>query len=300
MNKSTHPTILITGASGFVGTELTQYFVAKKWHVIALVRNANRYPKTDHISYAEYDLTKPFDDTIFKGADYLVHTAFIKYDRQHPDALEANVEGANRLIAAARKHKLKKTVFMSSMSAHDEAVSVYGKQKLAVEKVFSGPNDVNLRSGLILGNGGIVKQMVGFIKSKRVVPLIDGGTQPLQVIGVYDLARVIDAALTNSTLQGVFTVANPRVYRYKDFYAAIGTQLGIKLFYVPVPFIVLLAAMRTIAFLHLPLSVNEDNLWGLKMLRAVDNAQDLQTLGISLDDLQTVLAKPGIIAPHAK
>ena len=57
----------------------------------------------------------------------------------------------------------------------------------------------------------------------------------------------------------------------------------------------LLAAMRAIAFLRLPLAVNEDNLWGLKKLRAVDNAADVKELDVKLDSLHEALARPGVI-----
>jgi nucleoside-diphosphate-sugar epimerase len=294
MAKNEQPTVAITGANGFVGSELVRYFTDKGWHVVALVRKPKGFKATKLISYRAYDLTKPVDDDLLKGIDYLVHTAFIKYDRKNPDALKMNVKAAEDLLANAKKHKVKKNVFMSSMSAHDEAVSVYGKQKLAVEEVFAEPNGVSLRSGLILGNGGIVKQMSDFIKSKHVVPLVDGGKQPLQVIGVYDLARVIDAAFAPK-ISGTFTVAHPRVYSYREFYEALGKQLNTKVYFVPVPFGLLLGAMRTINAMHLPLAVNEDSLWGLKKLRSADNKKDLKQLGVELDDLKEVLNHPGIV-----
>lgn len=294
MAKNDTPTVAITGANGFVGGELVRYFTDKGWHVVALVRKPKDFKETKLISYRAYDLTKPVADDLLKGVDYLVHTAFIKYDRNNTDALKKNVKAAEDLLANAKKHKVKKSVFMSSMSAHDEAVSVYGKQKLAVEKVFANPNGVSLRSGLILGNGGIVKQMSDFIKTKHVVPLIDGGKQPLQVIGVYDLARVIDAAFAPK-INGTFTVAHPHVYSYREFYEALGKQLNAKVYFVPVPFGLLLGTMRTISKLHLPLAVNEDNLWGLKKLRSVDNAKDLKQLGVELDELEEILNHPGIV-----
>lgn len=287
--KINQPTVIITGASGFVGSVLVRYFGQKGWQVIGLVRNPKRFTAKGSIRYVEYDLEKPFDDSFFKGATYLVHTAYIKYDRDHPDALKRNVEAAKRLLAAARKYKLAKTVFISSMSAHEEAVSVYGRQKLAIEQLFDTPSDVALRSGLIIGRGGIVQQMSQFMRSKHLVPLIGGGKQPLQIIAVGDLARVVEQALIHKEVSGVLTVANPRVYTYKSFYQTLARHLRTKVLFVPVPFYVLLGAMRTISLLPLPLSVNEDNLWGLKKLRSADTAKDLAVLGIEVDELEAAL-----------
>jgi len=287
------PTMVISGASGFLGAQLVDYFEAQGWQVVALVRTPPKYSKRKLVHYVAFDLAQPFDDTCFKGADYLVHAAYVKSDRRHPDALAINVDGAQRLITASRKYKLKKNIFISSMSAHGEAVSTYGKQKLAVEKLFATKRDVVLRSGLILGNGGIVNQMAAFMRSKHVVPLIDGGKQPLQVIAVYNLVEVI-AAVLPSRLSGKFTTATPQVYTYKEFYQAIARQLGVRVIFVPVPFGLLLALLRIASTLHLPLSVNEDNLWGLKKLRAADTTADLRCIGVHVDSLETALRKTSI------
>lgn len=291
---SKNPTILITGAGGFLGTTLVEYFTAKNWQVVGLVRGAKDRPAQKNVRYAEYDLAKPFAADICKGVDFVVHAAYVKFDRKNPDAMDVNVQGAKRLLAAARKYKVKKTVFVSSMSAHDEAVSVYGRQKLAIEKLFNGPHDAVLRCGLIVGDGGIVKQMAGFLKTKRVVPLVDGGRQPLQIIAVANLVQVIERVLIKD-LSGLFTVANPKVYEYKELYMAIGNALGVKLIFVPVPFVALLAVMRAISLLRLPLAVNEDNLWGLKMLRSADNAADVKKIGLKLDNLEESLARSGLM-----
>lgn len=288
------PHIIITGASGFLGSNLVTHFAGKGWRVTALVRNAKRYTGTDLITYEEYNLTKPLKKGVFIGADYLVHAAYLKHSRLNPDAFAINTKAAERLLAASRAHKLKKNVFVSTMSAHEEAISVYGKQKLSIERLFNTNRDIVLRSGLIVGNGGIVKDMVSFMRTKHVVPLVDGGQQPLQIIGIYDLVRVIEKALTSKTT-GHFTVATPRIYTYKRFYQIIAQVAGIKVFFISIPFIILLSIMRLISFLRLPLNIGEDNLWGLKQLRSAKTEPDLKKLGVTLDDLETVLQKPGIL-----
>src|SRR3982751_3842717 len=100
MAKTKQPTIIITGAGGYLGAELAQYCVSLGWTVIGLVRDPKRY-SLPGVRYKAYDLAQELDENIFKGADYLVHTAYVKYDRDPPDALRINVQGAERLVAAA-------------------------------------------------------------------------------------------------------------------------------------------------------------------------------------------------------
>lgn len=280
------PTIAITGANGFLGAELVKHFAKKNWQVIALVRNAERFKKHGkNVQYVEYDLAKPFNNSLLKKADYLVHTAYIKAERQHTDSFGLNIKGAERLLLASRQHGLKKNVFISSMSAHDDAVSIYGRQKLQIEKLFNQTSDVVLRPGLIIGNGGIVKNMVEFMKRRHVVPLVSGGKQPLQVIGIKDLVAGIEQALVVG--RGVLTIAHPRVYTYKQFYRLLGKKLRIQVVFIPIPYLAVFGLLKTVSFLHIATGINTDNLRGLKKLRAANTAEDIKKLGLnpkSLDD----------------
>jgi nucleoside-diphosphate-sugar epimerase len=289
MSQSRQQTIAITGANGFLGAELVKSFKDDGWKVIALVRDAKKH-KTPGVTFAEYDLSKPFDDSVLAGADYLVHTAYVKYDAKNPDALKVNVEGAKRLLAASRKHKLKRNIFMSSMGAHSGTESIYGKQKMAVEKVFTGKDCTVIRSGLIIGDGGIVKQMTGFMKSKHAAPLIGGGKQPLQVVAVYDLIRVIKAIIAKNK-SGTLTIATPEIYTYKKFYQSLIKRLGTVVIFVPIPLEMLAGAIKLTTTLRLPLAINQENVLGLKSLKSAETAEDLKSIGIKLDDLDQILSK---------
>lgn len=286
----TKPRIIITGASGLIGTELTKYFVANKWYVSALVRNAKNYTNSKYVTYIEYDLTKPVNKDVFKGADYLIHAAYVKRDSKHPNAFDLNIDGAKRLLKISRANKLKRAVFLSSMSADKAAISDYGKQKYAIEKLFSHSNDIILRLGLVIGNGGLIRQIVHFMRTRHIAPLIDSGQQPIQVIGVYDLPLIIDKVLS-SNLNSLFMIGTPEVYSYRELYIAIRERFKLRAILLPVPFWLPLYIIRTINFLHLPLGVTEDNLWGLKKLRAYDTLLSLQKIGITIDNLYDILRK---------
>jgi nucleoside-diphosphate-sugar epimerase len=282
------PTVAITGANGFLGSALVNHFSSKGWQVIALVRNPIK--STNNVRYIEYDLAKPFDDKILDGVEYLVHAAYIKQDKRHPNAFTVNVKAAEEIIKATKKQKFKKSLFVSSMSANEYAESAYGKQKLAIEKIFSEVNSVSVRSGLIIGNGGLVKQMIDFMRSKHMVPLVGGGQQPLQIVSITDLAMTIEKLLT-SNLSGVLTVATPQIYTYKEFYQAIAKHINSKILFVPVPFFILINTIRLINLMPIPIAVNSDNAFGLKNLRSADTISDLRKIHIELKDLESSLSE---------
>lgn len=226
-----------------------------------------------------------FDDSIFENADYLVHTAYIK---TAIDVVRSNIDSTKRLLVKSHQYRLKKNIFISSMSSSSDALSSYGKQKYLIEDLFDGKNDTIIRSGLVIGNGGLAKNLINFMKTKHIAPLIDGGKQPIQIIAVKDMAHVIESIIKMNT-NGILYIGTPRIYTYKEFYQAIINKLHLKVILIPVPFFIPLYIIRLINFLHLPLAVNEDNLQGLKQLRSYETNSSLEKINITLSELDDAL-----------
>lgn len=284
------PTIAITGASGFLGTKLVEHFSKLGWHVVGLVRRPS-VSENPNVEHRRYDMEAPLDADLLRGVDYLVHTAFVPYDAKHKNAKEINITAAEQLAAASKS--LKWRVFISSMSAHEEAISNYGLQKLAIEKIFAYKHDTILRPGLIIGGEGIVKRMANFMKSKHAVPLIGGGKQPLQTIAVDDLALMIEKVITKQ-LPGRFIAAAPAIYTYKQFYQQLAARIHTKVLFIPLPYWSLMLVFKTAGLLHIPLAVGEDNLKGLKKLTSADTKPGLKIIGITLKDLPASLKQTDI------
>ncbi|MDB5184911.1 MAG: NAD-dependent epimerase/dehydratase [Candidatus Saccharibacteria bacterium] len=282
-------TIAITGANGFVGSALVSYFAAQGWSVVALVRKPESQPARKGVRYAAYNLLEPLDAAVFQGVDVVVHAAYVKQDKTNPNAFQANVSGAEKLLQASRQAGVAKTIFISSMSSHEAAQSSYGKQKFTIEKLFTAPGDLSIRPGLVVGNGGIVQAMVQFMKSKHLAPLLGGGHQPLQPVSPTKIGEAIASAVQRG-VSGVVTVASVEVYSYKQFYKALADASHTRVLFVPLPLWALLAAAGVVEFLHLPLGVNRDNVMGLKKLIAVDTAADLARLNLAPETLDDILA----------
>jgi nucleoside-diphosphate-sugar epimerase len=289
MMNTRQQSIAITGANGFLGSALVEYFAKKGWKVIALARKPPAgKPVHKNISYLSYDLSVPINVEAMNKVDYLIHTAYVKHDRKHPESYEVNINAAEDIMSYVRKNNIKKIIFISSMSAHKQAKSSYGQQKLAIEKIFKGPKFINIRSGLIIGNGGIVMEMIGFMRSKHLVPLVDGGKQPLQIISVDDLVVSIDNLLA-SELYGTYTLANPEIYSYKQLYFTISKILSIKVILVPMPYVMLINLIRLADLLPISIAISPDNIMGLRYLKAVNTTEDIKKIGVKLKNLDEAL-----------
>ncbi len=280
-------TIAITGANGFVGSALTSHFAAQGWHVIALMRRPPVTPK-EHIEYHHYDLAEPLKSDLLQGVDYVVHAAYIPLSPTNPDAYTLNKQGATALLKQARAQGTK-VIFISSLSAQAGAQSSYGKQKYEIEQILSS-TEAAVRPGLIIGNGGLVRDMAAFVQKYHAAPLIGGGTQPLQIIGIGELVTGIDL-LIQKNLHGVFTLASDTSYTYKSFYRALAARLDIRLRLVPLPFWAAHFLVWAASAAHLHLGITQDSVNGLKKMRRLSTETDLKVVGLSIRSLDDALAK---------
>ena len=286
------PVIAITGAQGFIGRQIVEHFADQGWEVRALARHPATISEP-HITYYRYDLTGRLNPQALIGVDYLIHAAYIKHDHKHPDALKLNYDGTAKLLAAARKHHIKRTIFISSLSARADAVSHYGQQKYAIEQLFNTPDDTIIRPGLVVGPGGLVKETADFMQTKHIIPLVGGGQQPVQIIGIGELVTAIDTILT-SDIGGTFTLASSRVYPYREFYKIIAQHVHAKVIFIPLPFAVMRALIRLANALRIPLAITEDNLLGLQQMERLTTAADLRRLNLTIRPLKTTLKKAAL------
>ncbi len=217
-------TIAISGATGFIGSELCTYFVQQGYHVIGFCRTIPAQ-KIQGVEYRTFSLENNSAPALFKDVTVFIHCAYLKGE----EVKNINIEGTKNLLQASRNAGVKKNIFFSSMSAHDAALSAYGQQKLQLEKEFSGKDDAIIRPGLVIGNGGLFLEMVKHIKTKGIIPLIEGGEQPLYTVHISDVLKATEIIISKN-LNGIFTVAEPNPVLYKDFYREFANVLGKKVF----------------------------------------------------------------------
>lgn len=270
---NTKQTIAISGATGFIGSQLCAHFVRQGYRVIGFSRSIPVAVVKD-VEYRRFNLETNPEANLFKDITVFIHCAYLKGE----EAVNTNIEGTKGLLQASRKAGVKKNIFFSSMSAHADARSAYGQQKLQLEKEFYGPEDAVIRPGLVIGKGGLFFEMVKHIQSKGIVPLIDGGNQPLYTVHISDVLKATEIIISKN-LNGVFTVAEPEPVFYKHFYKALAASLNRKIVLLPVPYALLAAAFAITASLGIKLKVGKENLLGLKALRTFDFSADLRQLG---------------------
>jgi nucleoside-diphosphate-sugar epimerase len=267
--------IAVTGADGFLGSHLCRAFLAQGWQVTGLVRNPERKHRLPGVSYRHYAFPDQLDAPDGRDFDLLVHCAFAM------QATDARRYAVNRQAAAFLRRRYPGTpmLFVSSMSAHEGAESLYGREKLYIESTLDAAKDAWIRPGFIIGQGGVFKNLAGSIRKLPVIPLFYGGMQPVQTVSVEDLAAAI-CTIAERGHRGLIRYGEPRPVLLRDFYQAIAAGLGVRRGMLPLPGGLTLAGLRLAETLGVRLPMTSQNLLGLKHLIPVDAASDIARLSL--------------------
>lgn len=128
--------ILITGGAGFIGSNLTEYFLNKGYHVVCLdnFSTGHRHNVEPFLKNPNYKLIEGSicDFEICKkaveNADYVLHQAALgSVPRSINDPItsnEVNVSGFLNMLVAARDAKVKRFVYAASSSTYGDSASL--------------------------------------------------------------------------------------------------------------------------------------------------------------------------------
>jgi nucleoside-diphosphate-sugar epimerase len=286
-------TIAITGASGLVGRALCTDLSRRGYRVHAFTRNPDaQLSALPNVSRYACDLPDRLDSTALFGCDVIVHCAYVTRFRSQRQAKRVNEVGTQRLMTAAHGAGVPRFVFLSTTSAHAEALSYYGQSKFRLESALDPERDLVVRPGLVVSaQGGLFQRMAGRragATSSWLVPLFDGGGQPMQTIFIDDLCEGIRHALEYD-LRGSLILASPERMTVREFFEAVAAFGNRRPRFVDVPPEMALLAFRAAEAVRLPLPVSSENLLGLLSLRYWDSAADLERAAITARPLGETL-----------
>ena len=127
-------TILLTGATGFLGSYLLQSFISKKFNVIILKRSTSSTLRINHlldnISYYNVDLLSSLDDIFIQNKiDVIVHTAcsYARANESLEEIINTNLIFGINLMELAIKFKLK--TFINTDSLLPRNINSYSLSK---------------------------------------------------------------------------------------------------------------------------------------------------------------------------
>ena len=224
--------VLISGGSGFIGSNLASLLVSKGYSVSILSRTEKQ--NRDDIFYYKWDVAKQIiDENAVMKADYIIHLAGEniaekRWTAKRKAAIIDSREQSTLLLYSVLKKKNKKLEAFIAASA----VGIYGAvngSEICTEETASA-NDflgytcqkweealdfienlnirtVKIRTGLVLGkNDGFLSKLVPLFKNK-LGSAIGSGKQYMPWIHIDDLCAIYLQAMLNPTMEGAYNAA---------------------------------------------------------------------------------------------
>ncbi|MET0180515.1 MAG: NAD-dependent epimerase/dehydratase family protein, partial [Novosphingobium sp.] len=182
--------IALTGATGFVGQALIDRAAAAGEEVRALARRPQ--PERARVAWVAGDLAdKEALARLVDGADAVIHVAGVVSTPDPAGFETGNVAGTLNLVEAALAARVTRFVHVSSLSAREPGLSLYGASKRRGEKiVMAAPLEWTVvRPPAIYGPRDAELLDVFKLATRGVVPLPPRGQR--SVIHVDDLARLL-------------------------------------------------------------------------------------------------------------
>jgi len=237
--------VLLTGATGFIGSRVRPLLVARGHSVTAIARGGGM-PEEPGVTWLTADLAAAgFVETLPGATDAVVHLAQAGGSPPDQALLTAvNVESTRLLLDYAQRVGAGRFLLASSGSVYGGGRSplseadprrppdAYARSKAGAEELLDGAEGLEVCALRLFApygpgqHGRLVAELVGRVSSRRPVTLHGTGHPRLNPIFVDDVAAIVADALERPT-PPVLNVAGDEVLSIREMAEAIGRALGV-------------------------------------------------------------------------
>jgi nucleoside-diphosphate-sugar epimerase len=243
-------TILVTGASGFVGGHIVRLLRARQVAVRCLVRRTSRLdfiqPSAPEFVWGDVNDQESLKAAL-DGVDGVIHCAGITKARSRTEFFRVNAEGSRNLFMACkeRRGRLAKIVHISSLAALGPAfdgkpvaedapphpISYYGESKLAAHRIAENCMK-ELPVSIILPPAVYGPHDVDFLVYFKLIargfaPLVGRHPRFLSLVYAQDLAEAALLALFSDRATGKsYLVNDGGTYSWTDVTDAIAATMN--------------------------------------------------------------------------
>ena len=207
--------IAVSGATGFVGTNLRKFLAAQKISVISLARKKHtRHILEKNIVFSD------LDDIPKLQCNALVHLIGTGAQTADSDYELVNVRQTQKIISLCKRSHIKKIVYISGLGVDDSTTFGYFISKLKAERLIeqSGLDYTILRASYIIGKNDPLERNLSKQVRRGVIVIPGSGSYRLQPISVHDASRIILTCTTNKKLSNkTVDLVGPKTISFENY-----------------------------------------------------------------------------------
>ncbi len=228
-------TVLVAGATGFVGRHLVPTLVDKGYEVRAMTRHPDTYDGPGAAVGGDVH-----DPDALKGALQGVDAAYyLVHSLDSPDFERLDRQAAEAFGRAAAEAGVQRIVYLGGLGSDADSLSAHLRSRREVEKRLGdgGVPVTSLRAGIVIGHNGLswemTRQLVERLPMMITPRWVRTRTQP---IALSDVVRFLVGVLDVPETAGrPFEIGGPDVLSYAEMMRRVAILQGRTILVLPVP-----------------------------------------------------------------
>jgi uncharacterized protein YbjT (DUF2867 family) len=249
--------ILLTGATGFIGSRLAAALRHAGHDVIATRRRAPRGADADSDGDSEYvfaDFSRDHSSDDWEprlaGVDAVINAVGIIQERgtQTFDALHTHAPRA--LFEACSRVGVPRIIQISALGAETALTPYFASKHRADDFLASLPLAWTIfYPSLVYGDDGASAKLFRLLASSPLIPLLGDGMQRVQPVHIDDLVAAVVAALDDpSTARQRIPIVGPQPSTMREYLMTLRRSMGLRATWylpIPLPFVRFVAALAS-------------------------------------------------------
>ena len=234
--------ILVTGATGFIGSRLITTLVSYGFTVKGMSRR--KLQDATNVKYVQADVfdVEQLENAMF-GIDvvyYLLHS--MEGDKEHwrEFASREKIQAQN-FLQAATKANVKRIIYLGGLVNDSLDLSTHMKSRKEVGEILASGNIpvTQLRASLIIGAQGGSYAMLRYLVERLRIMVTPSWVKSLaQPIAVDDVVEYLIGCMNHPETSGkIFEIGGPDIMTYEELMRAYAAYLNKNLFVIQIPFL---------------------------------------------------------------